>query len=125
MAEHWGMHAAPAAADGPGASYATYLRDLAGTSPPAFICHFYNFYFAHTAGGRMIGAQVSKAVLDGWMGAFYEWDGDVKEMLGGVREKLNMMTAGWTREEKDVCLKETPKTFKCSGTLLQLISGGH
>lgn len=30
------------------------------------------------AGGRMIGKSVSNAVLDGWTGAFYEWDGDVK-----------------------------------------------
>lgn len=30
------------------------------------------------AGGRMIGKSVSNAVLDGWTGAFYEWEGDVK-----------------------------------------------
>lgn len=29
-------------------------------NPPAFICHYYNHYFAHTAGGRMIGAKVSQ-----------------------------------------------------------------
>ena len=27
--------------------------------PQAFICHFYNVYFAHTAGGRMIGKKVT------------------------------------------------------------------
>ena len=36
------------------------LSRLAVDSPPAFICHYYNFYFAHTAGGRMIGQTVSR-----------------------------------------------------------------
>lgn len=26
----------------------------------------------------MIGKSVSNAVLDGWTGAFYQWEGDVK-----------------------------------------------
>lgn len=30
------------------------------------------------AGGRMIGKSVSNAVLDGWTGAFYQWEGEVK-----------------------------------------------
>ena len=34
------------------------LQELAKSDPAAFICHFYNFYFAHTAGGKMIGARV-------------------------------------------------------------------
>ena len=38
-----------------GTEYAAYLKNLAETNPPAFICHFYNIYFAHTAGGLMIG----------------------------------------------------------------------
>ena len=42
----------------PGLSYSAYLRELAEKDPPAFICHFYNVYFAHSAGGRMIGKQV-------------------------------------------------------------------
>lgn len=43
----------------PGTSYACYLEELSEQDPPAFICHFYNVYFAHTAGGRMIGKKVS------------------------------------------------------------------
>lgn len=51
--------AAPAVTpDGPGATYAALIADLAKTDPQAFICHYYNFYFAHTAGGRMIGNKV-------------------------------------------------------------------
>lgn len=34
------------------------LQRLAKEDPPAFLCHFYNIYFAHSAGGRMIGKKV-------------------------------------------------------------------
>ncbi len=34
----------------------------------------------------MIGKSVSNAVLDGWTGAFYEWEGDVKVRVGGAAE---------------------------------------
>lgn len=44
--------------DGPGMQYAKHLRELAADDPQYFICHFYNYYFAHTAGGRMIGSKV-------------------------------------------------------------------
>lgn len=42
----------------PGTAYSNYLQQLAEKDPPAFICHFYNIYFAHTAGGRIIGRKV-------------------------------------------------------------------
>lgn len=42
----------------PGTTYASYLEELAEKDSQAFICHFYNVYFAHTAGGRMIGKKV-------------------------------------------------------------------
>ncbi|KAK6151788.1 hypothetical protein DH2020_014423 [Rehmannia glutinosa] len=41
----------------PGVSYSQYLEELSEKDPQAFICHFYNTYFAHTAGGRMIGRK--------------------------------------------------------------------
>jgi heme oxygenase len=88
------------------------------------MCHYYNYYFAHTAGGRMIGAQVAKAALDGWTGEFYKWDGDVKAMLGAVRERLNVVAKAWSAEERAACLEETPATFAASGSLLRLIMGG-
>lgn len=34
------------------------LHGLSVSHPSAFICHFYNFYLAHTAGGVMIGKKV-------------------------------------------------------------------
>ncbi|KAK4344379.1 hypothetical protein RND71_037473 [Anisodus tanguticus] len=43
----------------PGLSYARYLEELSEKDTQAFICHFYNTYFAHSAGGRMIGRKVS------------------------------------------------------------------
>eukprot|EP00250_Pteridium_aquilinum_P004467 c14671_g1_i1 orf=206-1051(+) len=105
----------------PGSTYAAYLKELAETDPPAFICHFYNVYFAHSAGGRMIGKQVAQKILDGAELEFYKWDGDLKETLAGVKEKLNKVAESWTREEKNRCLQETEKSFKNSGKILRLI----
>lgn len=39
--------------------YAAFLRETVASSLPAFMCHYYNYYFAHTAGGRMIGRKVA------------------------------------------------------------------
>jgi heme oxygenase len=122
MEENFGLNAHVPSEDGPGHQYAALLKDLAVKSPPAFMCHYYNFYFAHTAGGRMIGAQVSKGALDMWMGDFYKWEGDVKGLLNAVRGKLNVVADGWSREEKDACLEETMRTFSSSGSLLRLIA---
>ena len=41
-----------------GIKYSEYLKELSEKDPQAFICHFYNIYFAHSAGGRMIGKKV-------------------------------------------------------------------
>ena len=43
----------------PGLTYAQKLEELSKNDPHAFICHFYNTYFAHSAGGRMIGRKVT------------------------------------------------------------------
>ena len=118
----WGLTPTEPHPDSPGSTYAALLRDLSTSSPPAFICHYYNYYFAHTAGGRMIGKQVSEAALDGWMGKFYKWEGNVKDHLNKVRESLNTMAKSWSEEEKQACLEETPATFKASGSLLRLIA---
>jgi len=118
----WNLTPVEPSSDSVGSTYAEKLKDLSKSSPPAFICHYYNHYFAHTAGGRMIGKQVSEAALDGWMGKFYKWEGNVKSHLDGVREKLNEMAKGWSEEEKQACLEETPVTFKMSGSLLKLIA---
>jgi hypothetical protein len=54
----------------PGESYARKLRSIETT--PEFMCHFYNFYFAHTAGGRMIGKQMSALLLEKRTLEFYK-----------------------------------------------------
>lgn len=124
MVKTWNLKADPPAPGGPGSAYAGFLRNLASRSPTAFLCHYYNFYFAHTAGGRMIGAQVSKMALDNWMGDFYKWDGEVSQLVEGVRGKINEVTDTWSREDKDSCLRETARTFKYSGGLLAELAGG-
>ncbi|KAG5569531.1 hypothetical protein H5410_059297 [Solanum commersonii] len=105
----------------PGVTYARYLEDLSEKDPQAFICHFYNTYFAHSAGGRMIGRKVAEKVLDKKELEFYKWDGDLSQLLQNVRDKLNKVAENWTREEKNHCLEETEKSFKFSGAILRLI----
>jgi len=124
MAEAYGM-AVPAVEEGSsGDTYSKYLQDISKSNPQAFICHWYNQYFAHTAGGIMIGKRMSAELLDGKTLKFYEWEGDVKEHLARVRERINEGAEGWTREEKDKCLEETELSFKYSGALLREIAGG-
>ncbi|KAK3001428.1 hypothetical protein RJ639_021828 [Escallonia herrerae] len=105
----------------PGASYAAYLEELSKKDPQAFICHFYNTYFAHSAGGRMIGKKVAEKILDNKVLEFYKWDGELSQLLQNVREKLNRVAESWSREEKNHCLEETEKSFKFSGDILRLI----
>ena len=122
MEERFGL--APREATGAGKEYAETLKALAATSPPEFICHFYNVYFAHSAGGRMIGRKVSELILDGKELEFYEWraNGGLDESLARVRNLLNETAEAWSREEKDRCLEETGKSFQLSGQLLRLIA---
>ncbi|CAM8923415.1 unnamed protein product [Rhodiola kirilowii] len=105
----------------PGLTYAQYLKDLSERDPQAFICHFYNVYFAHSAGGRMIGKQVAQKILNNKDLEFYKWDGDLSQLLQNVRDKLNKVAESWSREEKNQCLEETEKSFKHSGEILRLI----
>eukprot|EP00246_Nothoceros_aenigmaticus_P007416 TRINITY_DN21192_c0_g1_i1.p1 TRINITY_DN21192_c0_g1~~TRINITY_DN21192_c0_g1_i1.p1 ORF type:complete len:217 (+),score=44.96 TRINITY_DN21192_c0_g1_i1:60-653(+) len=105
-----------------GTEYADYLNKLAREDPPAFICHYYNVYFAHTAGGRFIGKKVAEDILDGRTLEFYKWDGDVKETLAGVKVRLNEVAEEWSRDSKNHCLEETELSFSYSGKLLRLIA---
>lgn len=105
----------------PGLTYTKYLEELAEKSAPLFLCHFYNIYFSHIAGGQVIGKQVSASLLDGMELEFYRWDGHVPELLKDVREKLNMLGEHWSRDEKNKCLKEAAKSFKFLGQIVRLI----
>lgn len=51
-------------------------------------------------------------ILEGAALEFYKWDGDVKQKLEAVREKLNDLADTWSREQKDRCLDETQSSFK-------------
>ena len=107
-----------------GPAYASTLRRLAAESLPKFICHYYNHYFAHTAGGRMIGKSMSDKLLSGHLLNFYEWDttrtksGDVRELLGNVRKSIDEMALTWTAEEKKECVEETMACFQMAGSLV-------
>ncbi|KAF5725824.1 heme oxygenase 1 chloroplastic-like [Tripterygium wilfordii] len=105
----------------PGVTYAEFLKELSDKDPQAFICHFYNIYFAHSAGGRMIGKKVAEKILDKKELEFYKWDGDLSQLLQSVKDKLNKVAESWTREEKNHCLEETEQSFKNSGDILRLI----
>ncbi|KAL6223895.1 hypothetical protein ACLB2K_002752 [Fragaria x ananassa] len=123
----------------PGITYAEYLKELSEKDPQAFLCHFYNIYFAHSAvcgagsvsdlGAWVIcffvdvtlGKQVAEMILNKKDLEFYKWDGELSQLLQNVREKLNKVAESWTREEKNHCLEETEKSFKHSGEILRLI----
>lgn len=107
-----------------GEEYAATLRQIASDERwSTFMCHFYNFYFAHTAGGRMIGKMMSDKLLDGRTLEFYQWErGDPKEeLLPNLRGQIDRMAAGWSREEKDACLAETAASFKGGGSVLKYL----
>ena len=57
----------------PGLSYAEEIHRFGSQGLiPEFMCHYYNFYFAHTAGGRMIGKQMSSLLLEKKTLEFYK-----------------------------------------------------
>ena len=72
-----------------------------------------------------VGKRMADMLLDGRTLEFYQWDqGDVdKELLPGLRGKIDALVATWTREQKDLCLNETAASFKGGGSMLQHIRG--
>uniref|UniRef100_A0A804R3V9 Ig-like domain-containing protein n=1 Tax=Zea mays TaxID=4577 RepID=A0A804R3V9_MAIZE len=98
----------------PGIAYASFLVELSEKNPPAFVCHFYNVYFAHAAGGRIIGKKVAEKLSLQKELEFYEWEGDLSQLQRNVRSRLNRVASGWSRVEKDRCLGEMEKAFTCS-----------
>lgn len=120
--ETYAMKAPPVNPDGPGAAYAKLITELADKDPQAFIAHYYNFYFAHTAGGRMIGSKISQMILDNKNLQFYEYNGDMNELLDGVRRSINEMAETWSPEQKEHCLDATESSFKYSGAIMQCIT---
>lgn len=91
---------------------------------PSFMCHYYNHYFAHTAGGRMIGKQMSALLLDKKELEFYKWDGDINKIKENVKGILEDMISKFTIEEKEDCINATADTFRYGGGLMSYLSGG-
>uniref|UniRef100_A0A6V1QVP2 Heme oxygenase n=2 Tax=Heterosigma akashiwo TaxID=2829 RepID=A0A6V1QVP2_HETAK len=106
-----------------GQGYADVLREVVGRSLPGFVCHYYNHYFAHTAGGLMIGRKISEALLEGATLEFYKWAGDVKEMGMAVIRDIDALADTWSDAQKQECLEETGNTFRYGGALLSHLSG--
>ncbi len=104
-----------------GKTYAQFLTSLADESVPKFMCHYYNHYFAHTAGGRMIGKKMGDTLLGGEVLSFYRWQGDVKTFLDETRKKIDAMANSWTEVEKKECLEETLNTFKYGSSLMSYL----
>uniref|UniRef100_A0A7N1A7Q6 Inactive heme oxygenase 2, chloroplastic n=1 Tax=Kalanchoe fedtschenkoi TaxID=63787 RepID=A0A7N1A7Q6_KALFE len=105
----------------PGLNYSKYLEELAERSAPLFLSHFYNIYFSHIAGGRVIARQVSEKIFDGKELEFYRWERNVEELLKDVRQKLNTLGEHWSRDDKNRCLKEATKSFRYMGQIVRLI----
>ena len=101
-----------------GLEYRALLLRLAEESLPRFLCHFYNHYFAHTAGGRAIGKRMADALLEGRTLAFYQWEGDVKELLEGARRSIDRLAEDWSAEERQACLEETAASFQYGTALV-------
>lgn len=108
-----------------GAGYAEEIRRIANEGTvPELMCHYYNHYFAHTAGGRMIGKRMAALLLNKKTLEFYKWDGDINEIKVRVKDDIEKMADSWTREEKDECVDATAATFRYGGGMNSLLSGG-
>lgn len=100
-----------------GEEYAVEIYRLAKEGDvPRFMCHYYNWYFAHTAGGRMIGKKMCDALLGGMTLEFYKWE-DLKGSKERVKDSIETLVLSWTRDEKDACVAETEATFKYGGAV--------
>jgi heme oxygenase len=111
-----------------GESYAKHIRDIASKGKeeiPEFMCHFYNYYFAHTAGGRMIGKKMASMLLEKKTLEFYKWDGNVNEIKGTVKASIEKMAAEWSREQKDMCINATMDVFRGGGGINAYLGGHH
>lgn len=113
-----------------GETYAKEIRAIASKGKeavPEFMCHYYNYYFAHTAGGRMIGKKMAAMLLDRKTLEFYKWDGDLNKTKSTVKESIEKMASKWSREEKNMCVDATMGAFRGGGGINVYLSGlmGH
>eukprot|EP00210_Caulerpa_lentillifera_P001880 g1809.t1 len=123
LASKYDLEIPMANSEGPGETYAKFIREVACDNEGQFLCHFYNYYLAHTAGGRMIGKKVADTVLNGIFDelAYYQYDADLKTLVTNLKSNVNTFAASLSRSEKDNCLEETPTAFKYGGALLRTL----
>eukprot|EP00591_Stephanopyxis_turris_P013350 CAMPEP_0195520876 /NCGR_PEP_ID=MMETSP0794_2-20130614/17595_1 /TAXON_ID=515487 /ORGANISM="Stephanopyxis turris, Strain CCMP 815" /LENGTH=206 /DNA_ID=CAMNT_0040650311 /DNA_START=322 /DNA_END=942 /DNA_ORIENTATION=- len=108
-----------------GSEYAKEIRQMIDDDDiPGFICHYYNFYFAHTAGGRMIGKKMSALLLNKHGLEFYKWDGNLNKIKDAVKESIESLAAVWNPEQKAQCVAATAGAFRGGGGLNAYLFGG-
>ena len=100
----------------PGISYVSFLQGIQN-DVPRFMCHYYNHYFAHTAGGLMIGKKMAKLLLEGHTLDFYKWQGNVRELMGATKDKIDALALTWDDYGRRACVEETENCFKYGGQL--------
>ena len=66
----------------------------------------------------MIGKKMADKLLEGKLLKFYQWEGDVKEMLESTKKAIDAIAVAWTPEEKRACVEETMACFKYGGSLM-------
>lgn len=109
-----------------GLEYAKEIKRMVGeNSIPELMCHYYNHYFAHTAGGRMIGKRMSALLLNKRTLEFYKWDGDISEIKERVKDSIEEMAASWNEKERQECVDATAAAFRLGGGMNSYLRGGH
>lgn len=109
-----------------GTEYALTLESIAQKGKegiPELMCHYYNHYFAHTAGGRMIGKKMASLLLEKKTLEFYKWEGDINQIKTSVKDSIEEMAEGWSRKERDECVNGTEAAFRGGGALNSYLGG--
>eukprot|EP00884_Botryococcus_braunii_P020776 jgi/Botrbrau1/7382/Bobra.0316s0025.1 len=122
--QEYGMKPLPITDSSPGKVYARHLLELAEKDMPAFLCHFYNTYFAHSAGGTMIGTKLSATLLDRKKLHFYQYEGGAradKNLLQILAGKINELGESLSAAEREHSTAQTKDVFRYAGSLLALI----
>lgn len=55
----------------------------------------------------------------------FQWDGDLNEIKGRVKAKIEEMAAQWSPEEKRECVDATSAAFMGGGGINAYLSGGR
>jgi len=109
-----------------GEDYADLIRNIAAKgeeNSPEFMCHYYNHYFAHTAGGLMIGKKISALLLDKKKLEFYKYDGNVNKIKGDIKKDIEKLAASWTKEQRQQCVDATAAAFMGGGSINSNLGG--